>query len=142
MQTITAISLIKYTSIRYKFFILCYCWNLQWNFSKNLEGNFYLIQIDLFVAESILYFISGILMEIKFLGRKRTILGGMFNTIACLLILALIPVPNLLQLYQCCSYYFLYLQFGNLSCQNYWVGINATFGQRLFFRCQLSCILV
>ncbi len=35
MQTITAISLIKYTSIRYKFFILCYCWNLQWNFSKN-----------------------------------------------------------------------------------------------------------
>jgi hypothetical protein len=37
-------------------------------------------------------------MEIKFLGRKRTILGGMFITIACLLILALIPVQNLLSI--------------------------------------------
>lgn len=147
MQNITAISLIKYPSIRYKFLILCYCWFTACGIyngisvaSKNLEGNFYLIQIGLFIAESISYFISGILMEIKILGRKRTIWGGMFITIACLLILALISVPNLLYFFLdllsrfCISavhtiFYTYSLEVYPTPVRTIGFGINATFGQ-------------
>ena len=147
MQNITAISLIKYPSIRYKFLILCYSWFTACGIyngisvaSKNLEGNFYLIQIGLFIAESIAYFISGILMEIKILGRKRTIWGGMFITIACLLILALISVPDLLYFFLdllsrfCISavhtiFYTYSLEVYPTPVRTIGFGINATFGQ-------------
>ena len=147
MQNITAISLIKYPSIRYKFLILCYSWFTACGIyngisvaSKNLEGNFYLIQIGLFIAESISYFISGILMEIKILGRKRTIWGGMFITIACLLILALISVPDLVYFFLdllsrfCISavhtiFYTYSLEVYPTPVRTIGFGINATFGQ-------------
>ena len=147
MQNITAISLIKYPSIRYKFLILCYSWFTACGIyngisvaSKNLEGNFYLIQIGLFIAESIAYFISGILMEIKILGRKRTIWGGMFITIACLLILALISVPDLVYFFLdllsrfCISavhtiFYTYSLEVYPTPVRTIGFGINATFGQ-------------
>ena len=147
MQNITAISLIKYPSIRYKFLILCYSWFTACGIyngisvaSKNLEGNFYLIQIGLFIAESIAYFISGILMEIKILGRKRTIWGGMFITIACLLILALISVPDLVYFLLdllsrfCISavhtiFYTYSLEVYPTPVRTIGFGINATFGQ-------------
>lgn len=147
MQTITAISLIKYPSIRYKFIILCYSWFTACGIyngisvaSKNLEGNFYLIQIGLFIAESIAYFISGILMEIKFLGRKRTIWGGMFITIVCLLILALITVSDLVYFFLdllsrfCISavhtiFYTYSLEVYPTPVRTIGFGINATFGQ-------------
>ena len=147
MQKITAISLIKYSSIRYKFIILCYCWFTACGIyngisvaSKNLEGNFYLIQIGLFIAESIAYFISGILMEIKFLGRKRTIWGGFFITIGCLLVLALISIPTLLYFFLdllsrfCISavhtiFYTYSLEIYPTPVRTIGFGINATFGQ-------------
>ena len=44
----------------------------------------------LYIAEAFAYFISGILMEIKCLGRKRTIWGGFVITISCCLSLAFI----------------------------------------------------
>ena len=79
-------------------------------------------------------------MEIKFLGRKRTIWGGFFITIGCLLILALISIPTLLYFFLdllsrfCISavhtiFYTYSLEIYPTPVRTIGFGINATFGQ-------------
>ena len=97
LQHITAYAFIQYPSIRYKFLILNYCWLTACGIyngiavgSKSLPGDIYSNIIILYVAEAFAYFISGILMEIPCLGRKRTIWSGFVITISCCLSLAFI----------------------------------------------------
>ena len=101
LQEITAIDFIKYPSIRYKFLILNYCWLTACGIyngisvgSKSLPGDIYRNIIILYIAEAFAYFISGILMEIPCLGRKRTIWGGFVITITCCLLLAFVNLNN------------------------------------------------
>ena len=79
-EKITACSNFKYPSLRYKFLILCVIWfgtratsNCISLSSKSLPGDYYLNIIILFIFESISYNINGILINIKCLGRKRTL---------------------------------------------------------------------
>ena len=101
LQEITASAFIKYPSIRYKFLILNYCWLTACGIyngisvgSKSLPGDIYRNIIILYIAEAFAYFISGILMEIPCLGRKRTIWGGFVITITCCLLLAFVNLNN------------------------------------------------
>lgn len=101
LQEITASAFIKYPSIRYKFLILNYCWLTACGIyngiavgSKSLPGDIYINIILLYIAEAFAYFISGILMEIKCLGRKRTIWGGFVITITCCILLAFLNLSN------------------------------------------------
>ena len=71
---------LKYPSLRYKFLILCVLWfgtrlisNSIALYSKALPGNYYLNIIVLFIFESSAYIISGILINLKFLGRKGSL---------------------------------------------------------------------
>ena len=73
-------SLFKYPSIRYRFLILNIVWvatkasfNGMAIASKSLSGNFYLNIIILFIIESIGYYVTGKLTDIKQLGRKGTL---------------------------------------------------------------------
>ena len=79
-QTINVWSLFKYPSIRYRFLILNIVWvatkasfNGMAIASKSLSGNFYLNIIILFIIESIGYYVTGKLTDIKKLGRKGTL---------------------------------------------------------------------
>ena len=79
-EKITIFSSIKYPSLRYKFLILCVLWfgtrstsNCISLYSKALPGNYYFNIIFLFIFESVAYNISGILINIKILGRKGTL---------------------------------------------------------------------
>ena len=79
-EKITIFSLIKYPSLRYKFLILCILWfgtrstsNCISLYSKALPGNYYFNIIFLFIFESVAYNVSGILINIKALGRKGTL---------------------------------------------------------------------
>ena len=101
LQEITASAFIKYPSIRYKFLILNYCWLTACGIyngisvgSKSLPGNIYRNLVILYIAEAFAYFISGILMEIPCLGRKRTIWGGFIITITCCILLAFVNLNN------------------------------------------------
>ena len=74
---ITAFSSLKYPSLRYKFLILCVLWfgtrstsNCIALSSKALPGNYYYNIIFLFIFESSAYYVSGILINIKSLGRR------------------------------------------------------------------------
>ena len=77
---LTAFSSLKYPSLRYKFLILCILWfgtratsNCIALSSKALPGNFYFNIIFLFIFESSAYYFSGILINIKSLGRRGTL---------------------------------------------------------------------
>ncbi len=101
LQHITAYAFIQYPSIRYKFLILNYCWLTACGIyngiavgSKSLPGDIYTNIIILYIAEAFAYFISGILMEIPCLGRKRTIWGGFVITITCCILLAFLNLSN------------------------------------------------
>ena len=79
-EKITIFSSIKYPSLRYKFLILCVLWfgtrstsNCISLYSKALPGNYYFNIIFLFIFESVAYNVSGILINIKVLGRKGTL---------------------------------------------------------------------
>ena len=76
----TAFSSLKYPSLRYKFLILCMLWfgtrttsNCIALSCKALPGNYYSNIIFLFIFESSAYYVSGILINIKSLGRKGTL---------------------------------------------------------------------
>ena len=76
----TAFSSLKYPSLRYKFLILCILWfgtrltsNCIALFSKALPGNYHYNIIFLFTLESLAFYVSGLLIEIKFLGRRGTL---------------------------------------------------------------------
>ena len=73
-------SLFKYPSIRYKFLILDLLWvGTRASFngvaisSKSFPGNFYVNMIVLYILEAISYIVSGILIDIKKLGRRGTL---------------------------------------------------------------------
>ena len=76
----SALSLLKYSSQRLNFLIMCYMWfctsgvyyGLTINI-KNLPGNTYVTGIIMFVVEAVAYILSGNLINIPFLGRKKTI---------------------------------------------------------------------
>ena len=79
-EKITVFSSLKYPSLRYKFLILCVLWfgtrltsNCISLSSKALPGNYYYNIIFLFIFECIAYNVSGILINIKALGRKGTL---------------------------------------------------------------------
>ena len=76
----TIFTSLKYPSLRYKFLILCILWfgtrstsNCIALSSKSLPGNYYYNIIFLFIFESSAYYISGILINIKSLGRRGTL---------------------------------------------------------------------
>ena len=82
---ISAFISLKYPSLRYKFLILCILWfgtrstsNCIALYSKALPGNYYFNIIILFAFESIAYIISGLLINLKFLGRKGTLYSQYF----------------------------------------------------------------
>ena len=71
---------LKYPSLRYKFLILCVLWfgtrlisNAIALYSKALPGNYYFNIIVLFTFESFAYYVSGVLINVHFLGRKGTL---------------------------------------------------------------------
>jgi hypothetical protein len=77
---ISIFSSLKYPSLRYKFLILCLLWfgtrttsNCIALSSKALPGNYYYNIIFLFIFESSAYYVSGILINIKSLGRRGTL---------------------------------------------------------------------
>jgi hypothetical protein len=79
-EEITIFSSLKYPSLRYKFLILCVIWFGTRSTSnsislscKSFPGNYYFNIIFLFIFESVAYYISGILINIKSLGRKGTL---------------------------------------------------------------------
>lgn len=103
-QKIGALSLIKYASIRYTFLLLCFlrfsCCGIYNGVSvdsKNLSGNFYINQVILFITEAISYTISGFLIEIKYLGRKGTMLCCFVIMVISLFISAFIELGATLQ---------------------------------------------
>ena len=79
-EKITIFSSLKYPSLRYKFLILCVLWfgtrstsNCISLYSKALPGNYYFNIIFLFIFESVAYNVSGVLINIKALGRRGTL---------------------------------------------------------------------
>ena len=77
---ITIWSLFKYPSIRYRFLLLNFLWiGTRASFngvsiaSKAFPGNFYVNIIILFILESVAYFVSGFLIDVKKLGRRGTL---------------------------------------------------------------------
>ena len=92
-EKITAFSSLKYPSLRYKFLILCVIWFGTRSTSnsislscKSFPGNYYFNIIFLFIFESIAYNVSGVLINIKSLGRKGT-LWSQYLIIAIIFIL-------------------------------------------------------
>ena len=80
VQKINIWSLFKYPSIRYKFLLLNLLWvGTRASFngitisSKSFPGNFYVNMIVLYIIESLSYIVSGVLIDIKKLGRRGTL---------------------------------------------------------------------
>ena len=97
---------LKYPSLRYKFLILCFLWfgtratsNCIALFSKTLSGNYFLNIIISFIFESSAYFISGFLINLKFLGRKGTLWLQYSIIIISFLILSLANISKIIQLH-------------------------------------------
>ena len=91
---------LKYPSLRYKFLILCILWfgtrlisNCIALNSKALPGNYYFNIILLFTFESLAYYVSGILINIKFLGRKGTLYVEYMIIILGFLLLSFFKFP-------------------------------------------------
>ena len=57
--------------------------------AKSFPGNMSVNMIILYLMEMISYFVSGALIEVKFLGRKRTCIISYCISAACILILTL-----------------------------------------------------
>ena len=102
---LTAFSSLKYPSLRYKFLILCILWfgtrttsNSIALSSKALPGNYYFNIIFLFIFESSAYYVSGILINIKSLGRKGTLWSQYFIISISFLLLSFVKLSNSLEL--------------------------------------------
>ena len=75
------LALLTYSQIRYKFLILCFLWfttsgnyyGLTINL-KNLPGDIYLVNIINYTFEAVSYFFAGYIINVKWAGRKRTVL--------------------------------------------------------------------
>jgi hypothetical protein len=145
-EKITIFSSLKYTSLRYKFLILCVLWfgtrstsNCISLSSKSLPGNYYFNIIILFTFESVAYNVSGILINIKCLGRRGTLWSLYFiiTTIFLLLIFFNFSVPVELFLNFCerfCAaaielvYWTYTLEVYPTPVRSLNFGVNATFG--------------
>jgi len=104
----TAFSSLKYPSLRYKFLILCVLWfgtrltsNCIALSSKALPGNYHYNIIFLFTLESLAFYVSGLLIEIKFLGRRGTLWSQYLIITISFLLLSLVQLSNIFQLGLC-----------------------------------------
>ena len=139
-------SLFKYPSIRYKFIILNFLWigtRAVFNgiaiASKTFPGNFYFNIIILYVIESVSYCASGFMIDISFLGRKRSLWIQYFIIIVCFILLAFFRLNDNQSLILnfiarfCISgteviYYTYSLELYPTPVRGIAFGINATFG--------------
>ena len=101
----TAFSSLKYPSLRYKFLILCILWfgtratsNCIALSSKSLPGNYYFNIIFLFIFESTAYYISGILINIEYLGRKGALWSQYLIITISFLLLSFLKLSNTYEL--------------------------------------------
>ena len=145
-EKITIFSSLKYPSLRYKFLILCVLWfgtrstsNCISLSSKSLPGNYYFNIIFLFIFESVAYNVSGILINIKSLGRKGTLWSHYFiiSTIFLLLSFFNFSIPVELFLNFCARFcaaaielvYWTYtLEVYPTPVRSLNFGVNVTFG--------------
>ena len=139
-------SIFKYPSIRYKFLILNFLWiGARASFngvtiaSKSFPGNFYINIIVLCIIESISVFVSGILIDIKKLGRKGTLLIDYILFITIFILLAFLDLNTLGSLIlnysaRFCAagieviYYTYTIELYPSSVRSVAFGINTTFG--------------
>ena len=145
-EKITIFSSLKYPSLRYKFLILCVIWFGTRSTSnsislscKSFPGNYYFNIIFLFIFESVAYNVSGILINIKSLGRRGT-LWSQYIIIAIIFILLSfmrLPIPLELFLDYCARFcaaaielvYWTYtLEVYPTPVRSLNFGINVTFG--------------
>ena len=101
----TAFSSLKYPSLRYKFLILCILWfgtrltsNCIALSSKALPGNYHYNIIFLFTLESLAFYVSGLLIEIKFLGRRGTLWSQYLIITISFLLLSFVELSNIFEL--------------------------------------------
>ena len=145
-EKITAFSSLKYPSLRYKFLILCVIWFGTRSTSnsislscKSFPGNYYFNIIFLFIFESVAYNVSGVLINIKSLGRKGTLWSQylIITTIFILLSFVHFSVPVELFLDYCARFcaaaielvYWTYtLEVYPTPVRSINFGVNVTFG--------------
>lgn len=84
---ISLFALVKYSSIRYKFLILCFLWFcISGNYYglsillKTLPNDIYFNGIMIYIFEAVAYFCAGFIVDIKFIGRRGFV--TFFYTIA------------------------------------------------------------
>jgi MFS family permease len=146
IQKINVWSLFKYPSIRYRFLLLNFLWiGTRASFngvsisSKAFPGNFYVNIIVLFILESISYFVSGYLIDIKKLGRKGTLWIEYALVIIVFVLLAFLELDtagsltlNYLARFCCAGidviYYTYSIELYPTPVRSLAFGINATFG--------------
>ena len=104
-KTVSAFSSLKYPSLRYKFLILCVLWfgtrstsNCIALSSKALPGNYHYNIIFLFLFESSAYYVSGILINIKSLGRRGTLWSQYLIISISFLILSFVKISKTFEL--------------------------------------------
>ena len=143
---ITIWSLFKYPSIRYRFLLLNFLWiGTRASFngvsiaSKAFPGNFYVNIIILFILESVAYFVSGFLIDIKKLGRRGTLWIEYALVILVFVLLAFLELDtggnltlNFIARFCCAGieviYYTYSIELYPTPVRSLAFGINATFG--------------
>ena len=96
-ENVNVLSLFKYPSVRYTFILFCIlwfctsaCYNGLTIGLKTLPGNIYINSLLLFIAETPGYFVGGVVMNTKVLGRKYSLMiftGGF--SLMCLMLVIL-----------------------------------------------------
>jgi hypothetical protein len=94
-------SLLIYKSQRFNFLIMCYMWfctsgiyyGLTINI-KNLPGNTYITGIVMFFIEALAYILSGNLISVPFMGRKKTIFSFYFISFLVYIFIIFLQVEN------------------------------------------------
>ena len=145
-QKINVWSLFKYPSIRYRFLILNILWmgtNASYNgmaiSSKSFPGNFYVNIIILFTIEAISFFTTGLLIDIKKIGRRGALWIEYVVVIIVFILLAFLDLNtagNLTLNYItrfCCGgiavvYYTYSIELYPTPVRSLAFGINTTFG--------------
>ena len=146
MQKINVWSLFKYPSIRYKFLLLDFLWvgtRAAFNgvsiSSKSFPGNFYVNIIVLFILESVSYCVSGILIDVKKIGRRGTLWIQYGIVVVVFILLAFINLDlygalalNYIARFCCAGieviYYTYSIELYPTPVRSLAFGINATFG--------------
>ena len=139
-------SLFKYPSIRYRFLLLNFLWiGTRASFngvsiaSKAFPGNFYVNIIILFILESVAYFVSGFLIDLKKLGRRGTLWIEYAIVILVFVLLAFLELDtagnlalNFIARFCCAGieviYYTYSIELYPTPVRSLAFGINATFG--------------